>query len=443
MGIEKTERKLEGMWIPKNILILKDLSFQEKLFLVEIKFLDNDKGCYASNSHFAGFFGIGLTRTSQVINNLIKKNYITAEYIRKGEKVVKRVLTIKCMNLFNKLYEVPTEKCMKFFRKVYELHTGKCKGSNITRSIENSIVSKDTMGSTEKSASTNNVITNGLLGDIKEYQLPNNLKPALAICFSMKEMGLKTTLPKEGRPPSKTLMKSLKYLWSIKSGSFIRDISIDKEWAEKFNFKVWPDKNGYEKWSQVRNLVLGSLENMMKEKKENSLVGGSMWFPDKIETFLFNKLFGEQTGKSMFIKYMNVKVKTADDFITDFQKSGIGDKVKGQLEGLLEENNVNWTVHKNQRFWICMRGLVTWYKENREWIRKENKRREGGMFGVRMEDVNSFFLYLVIPYLKSIDPKFFSHEPLPVEYGNNPKWRRFCEWVWKKDSIKLDDWIYE
>lgn len=73
----------------------KELTLQEKVFLVEIDSLDNDDCCYASNKHFAEFFGLSLGRVSQVINSLQKKGYIEIEYIKNGKEILKRKMMIK------------------------------------------------------------------------------------------------------------------------------------------------------------------------------------------------------------------------------------------------------------------------------------------------------------------------------------------------------------
>jgi uncharacterized phage protein (TIGR02220 family) len=95
------KRKFEGIWIPAEIWLSKELSMQEKLFLVEIKSLDNEKGCYATNKYFAEFFQLSKGRVSQVIKSLIEKEYITVTYERKGKEIKKRILKIK--QVFRKL----------------------------------------------------------------------------------------------------------------------------------------------------------------------------------------------------------------------------------------------------------------------------------------------------------------------------------------------------
>jgi hypothetical protein len=91
------ERNFKGVWIPKEIWLNKELTWMEKLFFVEIDSLDNEHGCFASNDYFASFFDLSKPRCSQIINSLINKEYIKAEYERNGKEIKKRVL-----NIFNR-----------------------------------------------------------------------------------------------------------------------------------------------------------------------------------------------------------------------------------------------------------------------------------------------------------------------------------------------------
>ena len=90
------ERDFKGIWIPKEVWISKDLTMQEKIFLVEIDSLDNEYGCTAGNQYFADFFGISKTRASLVIQELIRKEFIKSEIIYKEgtKQVLYRVLRV-------------------------------------------------------------------------------------------------------------------------------------------------------------------------------------------------------------------------------------------------------------------------------------------------------------------------------------------------------------
>lgn len=64
------EREFKGVWIPKEIWLSKDLSMLEKVLLVEIDSLDNDKHCIASNEYFAEFCNCGTATITRAISHL-------------------------------------------------------------------------------------------------------------------------------------------------------------------------------------------------------------------------------------------------------------------------------------------------------------------------------------------------------------------------------------
>ena len=99
MEKEKYKRDFDGVWIPKKIWLSRDLTLQEKCFLVEIKSLDNNASCYAGNQHFADFFDLSKSRVSTVISSLVKKGYITSKikYKEGTKEIEKRVLAITGM----------------------------------------------------------------------------------------------------------------------------------------------------------------------------------------------------------------------------------------------------------------------------------------------------------------------------------------------------------
>ncbi len=71
-------RDFKGVWIPREVYLAKDLSWSEKILLIEIDSLDNDpeKGCYASNGHFAEFLGVSPMTISNMISKLRQAGYI-------------------------------------------------------------------------------------------------------------------------------------------------------------------------------------------------------------------------------------------------------------------------------------------------------------------------------------------------------------------------------
>lgn len=74
----KPKNTFKGIWIPKSIWAVKQLSLQEKVFLVEIVSLQNNSknACYASNKYFADFFDISQSRVSHIIKCLVNKGFL-------------------------------------------------------------------------------------------------------------------------------------------------------------------------------------------------------------------------------------------------------------------------------------------------------------------------------------------------------------------------------
>lgn len=88
---EQYERDFKGVWIPKHIWLTDDLGWTEKMLLVEIDSLDREHGCFASNEHFAQFFGLSKDRISKMITMLKRKGYISVQLMYKaGTKQVER-----------------------------------------------------------------------------------------------------------------------------------------------------------------------------------------------------------------------------------------------------------------------------------------------------------------------------------------------------------------
>lgn len=87
-------REFEGVWIPKELWLDKDLSVMEKILLKEIQSFESVNGCFASNKHFAQFLSITESRVSQLVSSLVKKKRITTElHYKSGSKQVdKRII---------------------------------------------------------------------------------------------------------------------------------------------------------------------------------------------------------------------------------------------------------------------------------------------------------------------------------------------------------------
>lgn len=91
------KRAFEGIWIPKLLYLDEALTWSEKLLLLEIKSLDNEKGCYATNQYLADFFKLSKSSISKMVSRLQKLGYISVkiEYKKDNPKQVdKRIINI-------------------------------------------------------------------------------------------------------------------------------------------------------------------------------------------------------------------------------------------------------------------------------------------------------------------------------------------------------------
>lgn len=85
------ERDFKGVWIPKDIWLSEQLSLMEKVLFVEIHSLDNERGCYASNRHFADFFGVSERQIRTYLGSLKDKGFITVTIYNRNDRVIRAV----------------------------------------------------------------------------------------------------------------------------------------------------------------------------------------------------------------------------------------------------------------------------------------------------------------------------------------------------------------
>jgi hypothetical protein len=114
------ERDFKGVWIPKEVWLDVNLTWMEKLLLVEIDSLDKEKGCFASNKYFAEFFQLSPSRISELVSQLVSKGYVTTFLLYDGKQVKQRILTPT----------VPIRKREQGIRKVEGGYSEKAKDNN-------------------------------------------------------------------------------------------------------------------------------------------------------------------------------------------------------------------------------------------------------------------------------------------------------------------------
>lgn len=90
------EREFKGVWIPREIWLDDNLTWSEKMLLVEIDSLATlEKGCIATNEYLSSFFNLSKDRISKLISSLKAKGYIEVKLIYNGDtkQIIKREIT--------------------------------------------------------------------------------------------------------------------------------------------------------------------------------------------------------------------------------------------------------------------------------------------------------------------------------------------------------------
>jgi uncharacterized phage protein (TIGR02220 family) len=85
------ERDFKGVWIPKELYLDENLSWAEKILLVEIDSLDrDDNGCFASNEYLSKFLMLKEGTVANMIIKLIDSGYL----IKRGFDGRKRYISV-------------------------------------------------------------------------------------------------------------------------------------------------------------------------------------------------------------------------------------------------------------------------------------------------------------------------------------------------------------
>jgi hypothetical protein len=72
----KNNEGFTGIWVPKEFLLIKELTHTEILLLSSIKSLDNEKGCYSTNLYFSEILNRTRNHISSLINRLNERDFI-------------------------------------------------------------------------------------------------------------------------------------------------------------------------------------------------------------------------------------------------------------------------------------------------------------------------------------------------------------------------------
>lgn len=107
----KVHRDFKGIWIPKEIYLLKDLNWTQKILLIEIHSLDNGEGCFATNQYFANFLDVSTWTISTSISKLEELNLVTTRtFMNKGQQQRRIFTLLKNLKGFEKKPKTPLEK---------------------------------------------------------------------------------------------------------------------------------------------------------------------------------------------------------------------------------------------------------------------------------------------------------------------------------------------
>ena len=79
--------ELDGVWIPKEILLNNELNDKEKILLSIVLCLSTELGyCFAGNRYLSNILGVTINRVSKIISSLKDKDFIEVKINYDDEK---------------------------------------------------------------------------------------------------------------------------------------------------------------------------------------------------------------------------------------------------------------------------------------------------------------------------------------------------------------------
>lgn len=401
--MEKIERDFKGVWIPKEIWLDHQMTWMEKLFLTEINSLNNEQGCYAKNSYFSKFFNLSANRSSEIINNLIKKKYLSAEYIYEGKEITKRILRIRKVEGGIRKVEAPPSGKAEVYNNTYINNTN---NNNI---IENSNEEES------KDSPSLDKIDHYL---IKEYnKLPNVQKHTMG-----------TKIYKNCSILINGLLNS-----NFKNGikTIFPNVKIDIEWFNKNNCKNLLMKKFTDEEIQT---IFNNLNNYIDPNFYPHSSSGKI----SLLTYLFNERTGRSLALSHFLKppcqgnqVVSIKhpeieqtyIKTAfyDRKFSETEKrnftlaiNNFFDSVEKKLK-ILKENSYN----------VKYQGTV--YQVHAAWVRDTLQKAKGfapsSMISTENKFWDSFNNYLYDTYGSDLEPSLSALKNAKKKHDSEQKLR--------------------
>ena len=95
--------EIKGIWIPKEIWDLKELSWTERVLIAEILALSSRQECTANNEHFSNRLMVTKESASRLINKLVKLGYLksTIKFKKNTKQVESRTLEVNWEFIIN------------------------------------------------------------------------------------------------------------------------------------------------------------------------------------------------------------------------------------------------------------------------------------------------------------------------------------------------------
>lgn len=88
VGRMSKQREFKGVWIPRSVYLCEDLSWPEKVLLVEIHSLSQlSFGCFATNKYLAGFLQVSEKTLARYLDKLISTGLVKQQETEKGRNL--------------------------------------------------------------------------------------------------------------------------------------------------------------------------------------------------------------------------------------------------------------------------------------------------------------------------------------------------------------------
>lgn len=120
--MEQTElqRRVKGIWIPIEIWEDENLSWNEKILLLEIdSFSNEDKPCFISDEYIAKLLGVHPVNANKILNSLIKKGYVKKISFDGRKRLICSMLRYTIEECYTKA------DLAKTLRQTYQKHQGR------------------------------------------------------------------------------------------------------------------------------------------------------------------------------------------------------------------------------------------------------------------------------------------------------------------------------